>query len=111
MAFVFLRPIAIKPTSGSRMQRALLPILATALTLVAAAPSRAQDSLFYDLSELPVGSTLHKVTATPVEYRGRKAIKVEFTEEATKVELGVSVDNPTFVMIPARFENGTIEVD
>jgi hypothetical protein len=90
----------------------LFSTFATALMLaVAAAPSPADESFSHDLSGLPVGSTLHKVTATAVEYRGRKATKVEFTEEATRVELGVSVDNPTFVMLPARFKNGTIEVD
>jgi hypothetical protein len=94
------------------MTRILLSILTTALTLaIAAAPSHAQNSLAYDLSELPVGSIVHRVTAEPVEYRGRKAIKVEFTEETTRAEFGVSVDNPTFVLIPARFKNGTIEVD
>src|SRR5262245_8436650 len=89
--------------------------LRTSLTLIALSLisiSRAGTApTTYDLAELPPGATPHKVIAVPVQYRGRKALKVEFTDEAMNVEIGVSVDNPTFVMIPANFKNGTIEVD
>ena len=37
--------------------------------------------------------------------------KVEFTDVGSKIESGVSVDNPTFALIPASLKNGTIEVD
>jgi len=49
--------------------------VATALT-VAAVSSRAQAPGVYGLHEVPEGATLHKVTAAPAEYKGRKALKV-----------------------------------
>jgi hypothetical protein len=51
--------------------------VATALT-VAAVSSRAQAPGVYGLDEVPEGATLHKVTAAPTEYKGRKALKVQF---------------------------------
>ena len=94
------------------MSRALLITLSLAISLtLTPASSRANPVTTYALGELPAGATLHKVTATPVDYQGRKAIKVEFTDVGSKIESGVSVDNPTFVLIPASFKNGTIEVD
>jgi hypothetical protein len=95
------------------MKPALLPIsmaVAAALT-VAAVSSRAQAPGVYALHEVPEGATLHKVTADPAEYKGRKALKVEFTEAANKERPGVGGDMPTFVLIPTNFKNGTIEVD
>jgi hypothetical protein len=95
------------------MKPALLPItmaLATALT-VAAVSSRAQAPGVYGLHEVPAGATLHKVTAAPAEYKGRKALKVEFTDAANKDRPAVGGDMPTFVLIPTNFKNGTIEVD
>jgi hypothetical protein len=70
--------------------------------------SRALPSVAYALHELPAGATRHDVTATPVEYKGRRAIKIEFTEAANE---GPGIDMPTFVLIPATFRNGTIEVE
>jgi hypothetical protein len=64
-----------------------------------------------DARELPAGATLHKVNATPVVYQGREALKVEMTEAAVKAQIGVDFDNPTFVLIPTDFKDGTIEVD
>jgi hypothetical protein len=95
------------------MKPALLPItmaVAAALT-VAAVSTRAQAPGVYALHEVPEGATLHKVTADPAEYKGRKALKVEFTEAANKERPGVGGDMPTFVLIPTNFKNGTIEVD
>jgi hypothetical protein len=70
---------------------------------------RAQE---WTLEQLPSGATLHKVTAEPAEYKGRKALKVELTEAATRGKPGIDFrDMPTFVLIPATFKNGTIEVD
>ena len=65
----------------------------------------------YELHALPAGATLHRVDATPAEYKGRKAIKVEMPDAAIKAQLGIDVDMPTFVRIPVDFQNGTIEVD
>jgi hypothetical protein len=84
--------------------------VATALT-VAAVSSRAQAQGVYALHEVPEGATLHKVTADPAEYKGRKALKVEFTEAANKEPPGVGGDMPTFVLIPTNFKNGTMELD
>ncbi len=97
------------------MKHTVLPItlaMVTALT-IATASSRAQAPDNYDLHEAPAGASLHKVTAAPAEYKGRKALKVEFTEEANKGPPGVDLlfDMPTFVLIPGNFKNGTIEVD
>ena len=85
-------------------------LLAPAIALIAPA-SRAQAPSSYDLRALPPGTTLHRVEATPAEYKGRKAIKVEMPDAAIKAQLGIDVDMPTFVRIPADFRNGTIEVD
>lgn len=78
---------------------------ATAVTSLMVAPPNA------GAGELPAGATLHKVNATPVVYQGRGAVKVEMTEAAVKAQIGVDFDNPTFVLIPIDFKDGTIEVD
>jgi hypothetical protein len=87
---------------------ALLPPALSGVPILGRAQA---DTLTDELRALPPGATLHKVTAVPVAYRSRRAIKVEFTEAAMSAERGVSVDNPTFVLIPGRFQDGTIEVD
>lgn len=70
-------------------------------------------STTYDLAVLPERSTLHSVTATPAAASGRTALRVDLTDAVTLQ--GVPhidyVDMPTFVALPAAFENGTIEVD
>src|SRR5439155_22721861 len=50
---------------------------------------------------------------SPGRYKGRKALKIEFTDAANKGPPGVDLlfDMPTFVLIPGKFKNGTIEVD
>ena len=65
------------------------------------------------LTELPEGSVLRSVTAVPSELSGRRALRVELTDAVTlHGQPGVDyVDMPTFLIIPASFENGTIEVD
>ncbi len=70
-------------------------------------------SMTHDLTELPEGSQLRSVTAAPAEVAGRRAVRVELTDAVTlEGKPGVDyVDMPTFVIIPATFENGTIEVD
>ena len=95
------------------MKRRLLPItlaVITALTVVTAS-GQAQAPGVYSLHEVPAGATLHTVTAAPAEYKGRKALKVEFTDAANEGPPGVLIDMPTFVLIPTDFKNGTIEVD
>jgi hypothetical protein len=97
------------------MKHVLLPIslaIVTSLT-IATASSRGQAPGNYDLLEVPAGASLHEVTAAPAEYKGRKALKIEFTDTANKGPPGVDLlfDMPTFVLIPGNFQNGTIEVD
>src|SRR5476651_1528786 len=66
----------------------------------------------YDLSVLPPGAVNHRVTATPAEIKGRKALKVELDPKSRAGQPGVDFgDTDTFIMIPASFRNGTIEVD
>jgi hypothetical protein len=74
-------------------------------------PDRAQTA--YDLVELPQGSKLRSVTAVPVDMTGHRALRVELTDAVTlQGKPGVDyVDMPIFVIIPADFRNGTIEVD
>jgi hypothetical protein len=88
------------------MKHVLIPItLVIVISLaIAATSSRAQARDSYDLYEVPVGASLHEVTAVPAEYKGRKALKIEFTEAANKGPPGVDLlfDMPTFVLIPAN---------
>jgi hypothetical protein len=97
------------------MKHTLLPITLAVVTVVtvATASGQAQAPGFYGLDELPAGATPHTVTAVPAVYKGRKALKVEFTEATNKGPPGVDLlfDMPTFVLIPMKFKNGTIEVD
>jgi hypothetical protein len=67
----------------------------------------------HGLTELPAGSKLRSVTAVPAEVAGRRGLRVELTDAVTlEGKPGVDyVDMPTFVIIPASFTNGTIEVD
>jgi hypothetical protein len=82
----------------------------TALT-VATASGQAQAPGVDGLHEVPMGATLHRVTAAPAEYKGCEALKVEFTDAANEGPPGVLIDTPTYVLIPTKFKNGTIEVD
>jgi hypothetical protein len=69
-------------------------------------------AMTHSLIELPEGSKLRAVTAVPAEVAGRRALRVELTDAVTlEGKPGVDyVDMPTFVIIPASFTNGTIEV-
>jgi len=71
------------------------------------------DQTAHDLGELPKGSTLRSVTAVPATIADRVALRVELTDSVTfDGRPGVDyVDKPTFVIIPAAFINGSIEVD
>jgi hypothetical protein len=64
------------------------------------------------LDRLPGGASLRSVTAFASEIGGRKALRVALTSEAAAGVPGVHyIDQPTFVLLPAEFENGVIEVD
>jgi hypothetical protein len=95
------------------MKRTLLPITLAVMTalMVATASGQKQSPDVYSLDKVPGGATLHTVTAAPAEYKGRSALRVEFTDEANEGPPGVLIDMPTFVLIPTNFKNGTIEVD
>jgi hypothetical protein len=69
---------------------------------------------FFDTLEgIPVGATLHSITAVPTIETGHPALRVELTDEITEHGVfGVDyVDMPTFVMLPVEFRTGTIEVE
>ena len=67
----------------------------------------------FDPTRLPAGARLRSVTAAPATAAGRTALRVELTDAVTlRGTPGVDyIDMPTFVIIPARFTTGTIEVD
>ncbi len=71
------------------------------------------SQMIFDLGELPEGATLRSVTAGASEAVGRRALRVELTDEVTfSGSPGVDyVDQPTFVVLPVHFTSGTIEVD
>ncbi|MGN7149263.1 family 16 glycoside hydrolase [Arthrobacter sp. SAFR-179] len=69
-------------------------------------------STFLPLDRLPGGASLRSVTAFAGEIEGRKGLRVGLTGEAAAGVPGVDyIDQPTFVLLPAAFENGVIEVD
>lgn len=71
-----------------------------------------QSIVVHALDVLPVGGLLHDVTAESVSVVGRQGLRVESTSAAASGLPGVDyIDQPTFVQIPADFENGIIEVD
>ncbi len=71
------------------------------------------DQTSHELDQLPEGSILRSVTAIPAEVAGRKALRIELTDDVTfNGKPGVDyIDKPTFVIIPASLTSGTIEVD
>ena len=71
------------------------------------------DQTTHELDQLPEGSRLRSVTAAPADIAGRQALRVELTDTVTFYgKPGVDyVDMPTFVIIPATFTDGAIEVD
>jgi hypothetical protein len=71
------------------------------------------DQTSHKLDQLPEGSILRSVTAIPADVAGRKALRVELTDDVTfNGKPGVDyVDRPTFVIIPASLTIGTMEVD
>ena len=73
---------------------------------------RASQAQTLDLAALPPGAEFHRVTAMPVDYKGRKALKVALSEAVSGGRPGIDFgDTDTFVMLPVSFRNGTIEVD
>jgi hypothetical protein len=67
---------------------------------------------FFDLSSLPLAAVPNRVTAVPTDRSGRRALKVEVTQQARDGAPGVDyVDTDTFVILPVPFRNGRIEVD
>jgi hypothetical protein len=69
-------------------------------------------STFYSLATLPANAVLRSVTAIPGEAGGRPALRVSLTDEVARGDMGVDYgDQPTFVIIPADFLTGVLEVD
>lgn len=67
----------------------------------------------HPLDAVPAGAIANSVTASPVMIDGRRALRVSLDEEVARHGIpGVDyVDQPTFLVLPASFEDGTIEVD
>jgi hypothetical protein len=65
------------------------------------------------LDKVPAGAIRRSVTAAPGHAAGRDSLQVSLTDEvARNGRLGVDFgDQPTFVIIPADFITGVIEVD
>ena len=70
-------------------------------------------TVLHPLTDLPTGAALRSVTTIPTEVDNRAALRVQLTDEvAHEGRPGVDyVDQPTFVIIPAEFGTGTVEVD
>jgi len=67
----------------------------------------------YGLDSMPEGAVMRSVTAQPGHAGGRSALRVSLTDEVTSNgRLGVDYgDQPTFVVVPADFVTGSVEVD
>ena len=71
-----------------------------------------QVTVFHGLDDVPAGASMHSVVAESVNVAGRRALRVRLTQAAASGVPGVDyVDQPTFVLIPADFGNGIVEVD
>jgi hypothetical protein len=71
-----------------------------------------QSTAVHTLQNLPLGAPLSSVTAESAKVAGRRALRVELTDSVASGAPGVDyIDQPTFVQIPANFENGVVEVD
>lgn len=66
----------------------------------------------FDLHSVPEGAQLCSVSAVPVEMAGRKALRLSLSDAAAGGTPGTDyIDMPTFLVLPAAFQNGTISVD
>jgi len=63
----------------------------------------------FALDGVPAGARPHKVTAQPVAYQGRAAVRVELAPATVAAQ--DYVDSNTFVVVPVDFGDGEIEVD
>lgn len=70
------------------------------------------SATMHALEGLPSGASFNSVTASGVFVSGRQALRVGLSEAAAAGVAGVDyIDQPTFVLIPADFDNGVLEVD
>ena len=67
----------------------------------------------HPLDTLPPGAVPHSVTATPTTIDQRPALRVSLTDQVTlNGTPGIDyIDQPTFLVLPVQFTDGTIEVD
>ena len=67
----------------------------------------------FKLNTLPKGSILRNVVAQPQMIEGKMALRIELMEEVVKSgKAGIDYgDSPTFVQLPIKIQNGTIEVE
>lgn len=70
------------------------------------------ESMTLSLDALPDGAVTRSVIAEPGHAAGQTGLRVTLTDDAAHGEMGVDYgDQPTFLIIPADFTTGTIEVD
>jgi len=66
------------------------------------------SSRHYDLHEVPASASLHK-SLQPQKYKGRKGLKIEFTEGPTTARRRRFLSTcRTFVAHPRNFKNGRL---
>ena len=63
----------------------------------------------FALDTVPASAWLHKVTAQPVAYQGRAALRVELAPATVAAQ--DYVDSNTFVVVAVDFSDGQIEID
>jgi len=88
----------------------ILPRFAAALMMVAVASTSAQT---FPLDTVPFGATPHGVVVQAGEIEGRKAVRIELSEQTLRAGFGRGGygDEPTYLALPIDFGNGVIEVD
>lgn len=90
--------------SQRRLSIAMVLSLALVPGWVAAQPPAGEGA--------PVVELYRGVEGVEVEYRGRRALSLELTDEEQALQrAGAGGNRPTYAIVPGWFENGVIEVD
>ena len=84
--------------------------VACALLLMTAVSSSAQT---FPLDTVPTGATPFGVVVQASEMEGRKALRIELSEQTLRAGFGRGGygDEPTYLALPVDFGNGVIEID
>ena len=66
----------------------------------------------FDLTHLPLGARANKVDAAPAVKDGRPSLRLALDAASRAGRPGVDfVDQPSFLLLPGAFLNGSVEVD